>query len=80
MTTELLLQLIMAIGGPVAVYAGIKSDLATIHERATAAATSAARAHERIDQQLHHQQGSAMTKKKRTPPRKANGQLRKRKK
>lgn len=50
MSPEFILQIILAIGAPVAVYAGIKQDLATMTERATNAANSAARAHERIDQ------------------------------
>lgn len=50
MSQEFILNLILALGAPVAVYAGIKSDLATTLERATQAAASATRAHERIDQ------------------------------
>lgn len=55
-SAEFLLQVILAVGAPVAVYAGIKQDLATLTERATQAAASATRAHERIDH-FHNQKG-----------------------
>jgi len=51
-TPEFLLQLIMALGAPVAVYAGIKSDLATTRLQADNAKESAANAHARIDSLL----------------------------
>jgi hypothetical protein len=49
-TAELLLQVIIALGSGFGAYAAIRADLATLHERATEAKKSAARAHERIDE------------------------------
>lgn len=49
MTPEFLLQLLVALGAPVAVYGAIKADLARAIEKAEQAANSATRAHERID-------------------------------
>lgn len=52
-TPEFLFQIFASITSAIAVgvgiYAGIKSDLATTHEKARSAEKSAARAHERID-------------------------------
>lgn len=48
-SAEFILQLVMAMGAPVAVYVGIKADLATTHERAIAAKATADKAHSRID-------------------------------
>jgi len=49
-----IVQLIEAavVGG--AVYGGIRADLRALHEKVSAAASSASRAHERIDQHLEH--------------------------
>jgi len=44
-----LYQLMTAGAGAAAVYAAIRADLATLHERATQAMTAATRANERID-------------------------------
>ena len=49
LTPDFLLQLIIGIGSAVAVYAGIKSDLAVTHEKARTAEKSANLAHSRID-------------------------------
>lgn len=46
---EWLFQLMSAGAGAAAVYAAIRADLATLHERATQAMTAATRAHDRID-------------------------------
>lgn len=48
-TPEFLLQIALAMGSAYAVYAGIKEDLAKLHERATDAKNSAGLAHRRID-------------------------------
>ena len=48
-SAEFILQLIVALGCPVAVYAGIKSDLAVTREKANTAQSSANLAHRRID-------------------------------
>jgi hypothetical protein len=53
LTPELILQIIMAVGAPVAVYVGIKTDLATTHEKAITAKESADKAHARIDNILN---------------------------
>jgi len=52
MTPEFILQIIIAVGSGLAVYAGIRADLARLHERATNAQSSADKAHERIDHLL----------------------------
>lgn len=44
-----LLQLLQAAGVGAGIYAGIRADLARIHERATVALASAEKAHARID-------------------------------
>ena len=49
-TAEFLLSLLASLGAGVGAYAAIRADLARIHERATNAADSATRAHERIDE------------------------------
>ncbi len=49
-----LFQLITAGAAACGVYAAIRADLATLHERATQALTAAQRAHERIDTFHHH--------------------------
>lgn len=49
-TAEFLLQIIVALGSGFGAYAAIRADLATLHERATNAQKSAARAHERLDE------------------------------
>lgn len=49
-SAEFLLQILIAVGSGFGAYAAIRSDLATLHERATEAQASAARAHDRIDQ------------------------------
>lgn len=49
MIPEWLYQLFSAGMGAAAVYAAIRADLATLHERATQAMTAATRAHDRID-------------------------------
>ncbi len=46
---EFWIQALLALGGSVAVYAGIKSDLARLHEKAHSVERSTNRAHERID-------------------------------
>lgn len=51
-TPEFVLQLVLALGSAYAVYAGIKEDLAKLHERATTAKESADKAHTRIDEIL----------------------------
>lgn len=48
------LSVVVAVAGGFGVYAAIRADLATLHERATNAQQSAARAHERIDALNHH--------------------------
>ena len=50
MTPDFLLQLALAVCGGFGAYAAIRSDLATLHERATVAKDTADKAHERIDQ------------------------------
>lgn len=52
MTPEFVLQIIIAVASGLAVYAGIRADLARLHERATNAQSSADKAHERIDHLL----------------------------
>lgn len=52
-TNEFVLQLVVALGSAYAVYAGIKEDLAKLHERATTAKESADKAHTRIDDILN---------------------------
>lgn len=49
MIPEWLYQLVSAGAGAAALYAAIRADLATLHERATQAMEAATRAHERID-------------------------------
>lgn len=49
-TAEFVLQIIIALGSAVSVYAAIRADLATLHERTKNSASSVARAHERIDE------------------------------
>lgn len=49
MIPEWFFQLISAGAGAAAVYAAIRADLATLHERATNAMEAATRAHDRID-------------------------------
>lgn len=49
MIPEWLLQLMTAGIGAASVYAAIRADLATLHERATQAMEAATRAHDRID-------------------------------
>lgn len=49
MMPEWFLQLLTAGAGAAAVYAAIRADLATLHERATQAMEAATRAHDRID-------------------------------
>lgn len=44
-----LIQLLTAGAGAAGVYAGIRADLARLHERTTNAKESADKAHERID-------------------------------
>jgi hypothetical protein len=56
-TPEFILQSMLAIASGVGAYAAIRADLATLHERATAAAASADKAHQRIDQFINHQKG-----------------------
>lgn len=48
-TPEFLLQIVIAVGSGFGVYAAIRADLATLHERATNAAKRADEAHSRID-------------------------------
>lgn len=43
-------QVVVALASGLGAYAAIRADLARIHERATNAQHSAARAHERIDE------------------------------
>lgn len=50
-----LYQLLSAGAGAAAVYAGIRADLARLHEKAEAAVKAADKAHERIDTLLNHQ-------------------------
>lgn len=49
MTPEFVLQIIVALGGPFAVYGAIKADLARALAKAEAAEAAAIRAHDRID-------------------------------
>jgi hypothetical protein len=49
LSAEFLLQIVIALGSGFGAYAAIRADLATLHERATEAMTTARRAHERID-------------------------------
>lgn len=51
-TAELLISALMALGCAGAVYAAIRADLATLHERATHAQAAAEKAHQRIDRML----------------------------
>lgn len=51
MTTDILLNLLGMAGVGVGVYAGIRADIARLHERVESALHAAHRAHERID---HH--------------------------
>lgn len=53
---EWLFQIITAGGMAAGVYAAIRADLATLHERATQAMNAATRAHERIDHMQGHRQ------------------------
>jgi hypothetical protein len=53
-SAEFLLQIVVALGSGFGAYAAIRSDLATLHERATTALATAARAHERIDKLNNH--------------------------
>jgi len=48
-TPEFFLQLLVALGAPVAVYGAIKADLARALAKAEAAEAAAVRAHVRID-------------------------------
>jgi hypothetical protein len=48
-TPEFVLQILIAVGSAFGVYAGVRADLARIHERATSAHESANEAHRRID-------------------------------
>ena len=50
MTPELIMQIIAGAGGAISVYAAIRADLATLHERTVNTAKVADRAHERIDE------------------------------
>jgi hypothetical protein len=52
LTPDFLLQLVIGVGSAVAVYAGIKSDLAVTHEKAMNAEKTATNAHKRIDSLL----------------------------
>jgi hypothetical protein len=54
-TPDFWLQVVFAAAGGFGVYAAIRADLATLHERASNAQASAQRAHERIDALTHHQ-------------------------
>lgn len=56
-TPEFLLQLIVALGAPVAVYGAIKADLARALAKAEAAEVAATRAHARIDD-FHNAKGA----------------------
>lgn len=49
MTPEFILQLVIAIGAPVAVYVGVRVDLARALAKAETAEATAIRAHDRID-------------------------------
>lgn len=49
MIPEWVFQILSAGAGAAAVYGAIRSDLATLHERATQAMQAATRAHDRID-------------------------------
>lgn len=49
MTPEFILQLVATVGAGVGIYAGIRVDLARLHEKVAIAQRSAERAHERID-------------------------------
>jgi hypothetical protein len=53
-SAEFILQIVVALGSGFGAYAAIRSDLATLHERATNAMASAARAHERLDEWKQH--------------------------
>lgn len=60
MTPEFWLQLALGLGGAVAVYVGIRVDLAVQRERVTAAKEAAAHCHGRLDEHinLHHVKGA----------------------
>jgi len=49
MSPEFVLQLVIAFGGPIAVYGAVKADLARALAKAEAAESAAIRAHDRID-------------------------------
>ena len=48
-TADFLLQMVIALAAAGGVYAGIRIDLARLHERATTAQATANKAHSRID-------------------------------
>lgn len=50
-------QALSVAGGAVAVYAGIRADLARLHERVRTAAEAASAAHRRIDGMLIERRG-----------------------
>lgn len=50
------LQLLGMAGTGATIYAAIRADIATLHERSSNALDTARRAHERIDQFNNHQQ------------------------
>lgn len=52
MNPEFLLQLLAIAGVGVGVYAGIRADIARLHERVEGAISSARAAHERLDVHL----------------------------
>lgn len=49
---EFIYQIIIGIGGAATVYAAIRADLATLHERTASHQRSIARLHERLDGHL----------------------------
>lgn len=52
MNPDFLLQLLLALGGPFAVYGAIRADLAANKVKAELAERSAEKAHERIDDHI----------------------------
>ncbi len=50
MTPEMIQQLLIGAGGAISVYAAIRADLATLHERTKNTAEAAKEAHSRIDE------------------------------
>lgn len=56
LTAEFILQVLIALASGGSVYAAIRADLATLHERTSSASKSIERAHQRLDEHIDQHQ------------------------